>query len=58
MPIEVRELIIKATVLQDGASGQASGVNSSGNNSVSSNEEIINACVEKILEIINQKNER
>lgn len=55
MPIEVRELVIKATVLQDDQVGRGSA--SSGNN-VSSNEQIINACVEKILEILRDRDER
>lgn len=57
MPIEIRELTIKATVQQDGqntggASGQAS------NNSVSAPEEIIGQCIEKINESIKERNER
>lgn len=55
MPIEVRELVIKATVVQDdhvGGSGASSGKN------VSPNEQIISACVEKILEILRDRNER
>lgn len=57
MPIEVRELVIKATVVPDGATG-SSGSSGSSNNNVSPNEEIINACVEKILEILKDRNER
>ena len=57
MPIEIRELIIKATVSSLG--GQQGGMeNASGNNGVSSGEEMINACVEKIIEILKEKNER
>jgi len=56
MPIEVRELVIKATVVQDVTA--ASGSSASSNNNVSPNEEIINACVEKILEILKDRNER
>lgn len=57
MPIEVRELVIKATVTQDSSTGATSG-NVSGNNDVPEKEEIINACVEKVLEILKQKTER
>ncbi len=58
MPIEIRELIIKATIVQEGSGGASSAPSSSTNNNVSANEEIITACVEKILEIINNKNVR
>ncbi|WP_167353191.1 DUF5908 family protein [Pedobacter steynii] len=52
MPIEIRELVIKATVLQDlnSDSGQ--------NNGVPPSEELIKVCVEKVLEIIKERNER
>jgi hypothetical protein len=56
MPIEIRELVIKATVVQDGAASAAAPA--PGNNNVSPNEEIINTCVEKVLEIIKDKNGR
>ena len=56
MPIEVRELVIKATIAQDGQQGNATP--GSDNNAVSSQDEIINTCVEKVLEIIKDKMER
>jgi len=57
MPIEIRELIIKATVVQDGAptGGQS---NPSSGNGMTPNEEIINTCLEKINEIVKDKRER
>ncbi|MEO9146849.1 MAG: DUF5908 family protein [Ginsengibacter sp.] len=58
MPIEVRELIIKATITQEGAGGAASEPSSNTNNNVSPQEEIITACVEKVLEILKEKNVR
>ena len=58
MPIEIRELVIKATIVQEGTAGATTAPSSSTNNNVSANEEIITACVEKILEIINDKNVR
>jgi hypothetical protein len=58
MPIEIRELVIKATIVQEGTAGSQAATTSSGNNNVSANEEIITACVEKVLEIINDKNDR
>ena len=54
MPIEIRELIIKATVTQEGTGGATSPVSSNANNNVSANEEIITACVEKVLEILKE----
>lgn len=56
MPIEIRELVIKATVQQDGSPATASG--SPGTNDVKPNEEIITSCLEKIMEVIKERNER
>jgi hypothetical protein len=60
MPIEIRELIIKATVASGGgAAAGAAGQNAnSGNNGVSPAEELITTCVDRILEILKEKNER
>lgn len=55
MPIEIRELVIKATVVQDGKT--ASG-NHGPDNGVSATEEVVKMCVEKVLEILNERNER
>lgn len=54
MAIEVRELIIRATVTQSGnaaGSGQSAAP-------AAANEEIIKACIEKVLEIIKDKHGR
>lgn len=58
MPIEVRELVIKATIVQEDVSGNGSSTASSSNNDVSSNEALIKICVEKVLEILKEKDER
>lgn len=58
MPIEVRELVIKATVAPEGTGGAVSVPSENTNNNVSANEEIITACVEKILEILKEKDAR
>lgn len=60
MPIEIRELVIKATVGPgDGSEhGAAAAPGSSGDNNVSPQEEIINTCVEKIMGILKEKYER
>ena len=58
MPIEVRELVIKLVVEDGGArSNAATEVNSNAGGSVP-NEELVNICVEKVFEILNEKNER
>ncbi len=57
MPIEVRELIIKAIVQQDTGSPGAADAKQP-NNAVTSNEEIIRASIEKVIEIIKSNNER
>ncbi len=58
MPIEIRELVIKATVVQEGSGGAASAPSTNTNNNVSANEEIITSCVEKIMEILKEKDAR
>ena len=57
MPIEVRELVIKATVKQEVAPANTPAASSS-NNNTSPSEEIITICVEKALEILKDKHER
>ena len=57
MPIEVRELVIKAAVTQESGS-QTEASPGKGNNALSSEEEIIRSCVERVLEIIKEKTER
>lgn len=56
MPIEVRELVIKATVTQETTAGDA--LQPATNNAVTPNEEMINSCVEKVLAILKDKIER
>lgn len=58
MPIEIRELVIKATVTQGNEPAGNTAVTQTSGNGVSASEEIINACVEKILEIIKDRDER
>lgn len=53
MPLEIRELIIKATVNNDG--GRPSGTNGA---SAGTNESMLNEVAEKVLEIIKEKAER
>jgi hypothetical protein len=59
MALEVRELVIKAVVVPEGASGGApTGGAGAGNNDASPNEEMIKTCVEKVLDILKEKNGR
>lgn len=57
MPIEIRELVIKASVVQDSVPG-GGGSNPSSNNGVAPNEEVINLCIEKVNDTIRDKRER
>jgi len=59
MPIEIRELVIKATV--DQTQGQSSNTNAPGNGTSSNSsagENLIKDCVDKVLAILKEKNER
>jgi Family of unknown function (DUF5908) len=58
MPIEVRELIIKANVQSQGAGSEVTHGDVKDNNSVTSREEIVQACLERILNILKEKYER
>jgi hypothetical protein len=58
MPLEIRELVIKATINQENAGGTKSTGASQSANASNTNEQIINTCVEKILEILKSKNQR
>ena len=62
MPIEIRELHIKVSVTSPQAGQDSSGTGSSGgvnNDSAGNNkEEIVAACVEKVMEILHNKTER
>ncbi len=59
MPIEIRELVIKATVTQEpGNNAGGSTTAAASNNAVTPAEELINACVDKILDILKNRHER
>lgn len=57
MPIEIRELVIKAAITQEGSSDGAAGSSEASGNT-SPNEELIKTCVEKVLEILKERDER
>lgn len=56
MPFEVRELIIKATVGEEGKG--KSNTASSGKMDENGKQEIIAACVEQVMDLLRQKNDR
>jgi hypothetical protein len=59
MPIEIRELVIKATV--DESQGAAAGSSAPGKGTQSNSspgEDLIKECVEKVLAVLKEKNER
>jgi len=53
MPIEIREMIIKTTVTQDSNSSPKADAKDD-----DANKELIKLCVEKVLEIMKEKNGR
>ena len=54
MPIEIRELVIKATVTADAQGSSAQGNTGTAGTSA----EMVQLCVEKVLQILKEKNER
>lgn len=55
MPIEVRELVIKATIEDASSNNTTLGKNGSLPNS---SEEIVKLCIEKVMEILKKEKER
>ena len=62
MPIEIRELIIKAVVSPEQENGTSisaiPAINSGTNNGITAKEEIIHECMERIMQILKDKKER
>ena len=58
MPIEIRELVIKATVALNSSAAAQTTASTQSANASSTNDQVINACVEKVLEILKSKNQR
>jgi len=58
MPIEIRELVIKATVTPEAGGKGNTGPVAATNNSITPTEEMITTCVEKVFTIIQEKKER
>lgn len=57
MPVEIRELVIRATVDNANANGQQTGATHQQGNETPE-EALIKACVDRILEILKERNER
>jgi len=57
MPIEVRELVIKATIAQD-EKQEAAAQDTNTDGYPSKSDELIKACVDKILEILKERDAR
>ncbi len=58
MPLEIRELVIKASVNEGSASRSSNQSGTGGNPSVSDTSAIVAACVEQVLAILKEKSER
>ena len=58
MPIEIRELVIKARVDETEMASKAGSSNQRGNLSSSDREAIIAACLEQVFKALEAKNER
>lgn len=52
MPVEIKELVIKATV------EEASGGGNSGGNAAPDAEAIVQVCIDRVLEILKEQKER
>lgn len=58
MPIEIRELVIKATVNQDQNKTASGAGSSAGNDTNEERESVVREAVEEVLRIIESKKER
>ena len=58
MPIEIRELVIKATVGNGGTAQNGGNTEGSNGGNAATSDAFITVCVEKVLEILKEKAER
>lgn len=56
--VEVREIVIRATINQDESQSKSSRQEATGDNDVAPTDALVNTCIEKILEILKEKNGR
>jgi hypothetical protein len=55
MPIEIREIVIRATVNQGDASAPQPGAAAAGS---AASQDVLQECIEQIVQVIQDKNER
>lgn len=58
MPVEVRELIIRASVVKDQKKEAKSPDTTAGNNSVPPAQELMEACMERVIALLQDKCDR
>jgi hypothetical protein len=58
MPIEIRELVIKAEIASSGATRENSAIVQPSAGTSNSNEELIQEIVDKVIEVLERKQER
>lgn len=58
MPLEIRELIIRAKISESESEQSADAPENKGSSPMEDNEDIISECVQQVLEILNNKKER
>lgn len=57
MPIEIKELLIK-TVVENAPASQTPQSNTGNNESLNKQDQVIAMCIEQVMDIIKNKNER
>ncbi len=57
MPVEIRELVIRAVAVEEGPNGQGE-VPSLGENDTSDRDQIVQECVREVLRILRRNRER
>jgi hypothetical protein len=58
MPVQINELVIRANVTKSGDGGKAGSTNTSTGAGNVNTDEIIKECVDIIMEMLNNKNQR
>jgi Family of unknown function (DUF5908) len=58
MPVEIRELIIRATVSTNTSTASSSGSSQQGPLSINGNDALIQACVSQVMQLLEKQKER